>query len=507
MQRQARDKAEPRKAAARSRTRQPSQPQPLYDWEPPSPPSTRPAKAKAAKKASGDKADTSEKKTKWREKSQGKPIASLENTFRAIRSLGVAASYDLFHERMIISQRGGKVADVDRGLLGDVSDDNLLMLRQKVSRAFGFDPTDRFVRDAIKIMARENCFDPVCDLLDEARRKWDKKKRLDRLAPDYFNVADTELNRAFGRKVLIAMARRARHPGAKFDTIWVLESPEGFSKSTGFAVLAGDENFSDEPVIGRESREVQEQIAGKWLHESADLAGMKKAEVETVKTFASRTTDRARPAYGHMIKEQPRRCVMVGTTNSTEYLQSQTGNRRFWPSTVLAPIDIEKLKRDRLQLLGEAAFYEAQGESLFLDPALWAVAAVEQEARRVRDAWEDVLAKELYMHTDVRNGEEAISSAVIMQQILSIDPGHLTPAHSMRLSNVMRAIGWLRHPNNNVFYDGEQVKGYYRPSEAEPSQRQLQRDRVHKNTKPLPPTNAQLKAAKKNGAAEPPKTT
>jgi predicted P-loop ATPase len=280
VQRTTADKPEQRRktAAARSRTRRPMQ----FDFEPPPAPQSKPAKGKAAK-VSGDKADKSEKKTKWREKSQGKPVASLENTFRAIRSLGVMASYDLFHERMIVSQRGGKVAEVDRGLLGDVSDDNLLMLRQKVSREFGFDPTDRFVRDAIKIMARENCFDPVCDLLDEGQSKWDKKKRLDRLAPDYFNVADTPLNRAFGRKVLIAMARRARRPGAKFDTIWVLEGPEGWNKSTGFTVLAGDENFSDEPIIGRESREVQEQIAGKWLHESADLAGMKKAEVETVK--------------------------------------------------------------------------------------------------------------------------------------------------------------------------------------------------------------------------------
>ena len=60
---------------------------------------------------------------------------------------------------------------------------------------------------------------------------------------------------------------------------------------------------------------------------------MKKAEVETVKAFASRQVDRARPAYGHFLKKQPRHSIEVGTTNSDEYLQSQTGNRRFWPMT------------------------------------------------------------------------------------------------------------------------------------------------------------------------------
>ena len=67
---------------------------------------------------------------------------------------------------------------------------------------------------------------------------------------------------------------------------------------------------------------------------------------------------------------------------------SQTGNRRFWPLKMLAPIDLEKLARDRLQLWGEAAHYQSQGEAVSLDESLWADAAVEQEARRVKDPWE-----------------------------------------------------------------------------------------------------------------------
>src|SRR5262249_38608112 len=82
--------------------------------------------------------------------------------------------------------------------------------------------------------------------------------------------------------------------------------------------------------------------------------------------------DRARPADGHFNKWQPRRSVEIGTTNSREYLQSQTGNRRFWPLRVLKSIDIAKLKRDRMQLWGEAAYYQSHGESLVLDETLWA---------------------------------------------------------------------------------------------------------------------------------------
>ena len=92
---------------------------------------------------------------------------------------------------------------------------------------------------------------------------------------------------------MIAAVARVRNPGCKFDTILVLESPEGFNKSSAWQLLAGEENFSDEKIIGKESREVQEQLSSIWIHENADLAGMKKAEVEVVKAFASRTVDRA----------------------------------------------------------------------------------------------------------------------------------------------------------------------------------------------------------------------
>jgi predicted P-loop ATPase len=86
-----------------------------------------------------------------------------------------------------------------------------------------------------------------------------------------------------------------------------MESEEGWDKSTAWRVLAGDENFSDASILGHGAREVQEQLSEVWIHENADLAGMRKAEVEAVKAFASRQSDDARPAYGHFLKKQKRR--------------------------------------------------------------------------------------------------------------------------------------------------------------------------------------------------------
>jgi predicted P-loop ATPase len=411
------------------------------------------------------RADGWVRKPRWRERHRDEnrtPMATLHNAREAILTLGIECKHDTFHEKILVTYRG-RLHDIER-LVGEVTDANLMALRQLLSSEFGFDPGDKSVCDAVLSLAYENRVDPVADFLDEAEARWDGVERLDRVAAEYFNCEDTPLNAACMRKVLIAAVARVRNPGCKFDTIAVLESEEGYNKSGAWRALAGDENFSDESIIGKDSREVQEQISGVWIHESADLAGMQKREVEAVKAFASRQVDRARPAYARFVKQQKRRCVMVGTTNASEYLQSQTGNRRFWPMTVLAPIDIDRLAKDRMQIWGEAAHRQREGESLVLDQELWADAAIEQDQRRVKDPWEVALAD---MGGHVHDGEERIGTAEILEH-LEIEAKQMTPAMPMRIANVMKALGWQRHANGYVSIKGHRVKGYWRPTERQP---------------------------------------
>lgn len=281
---------------------------------------------------------------------------------------------------------------------------------------------------------------------------------------------------------MIAAARRARDPGCKFDNITVLEGEEGWDKSTAIRTLAGDEYFSDQTILGANDKEIQEQLCGIWMHEIADMTGMKKAEVEQVKAFASRQVDRARPAYGRTRENKPRRSIDWATTNDDEYLQSQTGNRRFWPLAV-GRIDIEALRRDRLQLLGEAAYYESKSESLILDQALWGDAKAEQEKRRVKHPWEDILAnipdevdgcrnfttgqsegdRQIVYRSDEGLGVtlEQVASADLLTYVLGIPVGQQRRDHTMQLATTMRHLGWER-PAGKVTINGRPVRGYQR---------------------------------------------
>jgi predicted P-loop ATPase len=224
----------------------------------------------------------------------------------------------------------------------------------------------------------------------------------------------------------------------------VLEGPQGRMKSTIILVLAGEDNFSDQTILGRGDKEQQELVAGVWFYEIPELAGMPKAEIEKVKAFITRTHDRARGAYERHRVDTPRRCVFIGTTNEDTYLRSQTGNRRFWPIKV-GSIDIRALREDRDQLLAEAATVEATGIRLVLPPELWDDARAAQDERLEHDPWDDMLARvkgTIYPTKDGLGEEERVSSEELLKVHLGIPAERATWAIANRLKSVLRRLGW-----------------------------------------------------------------
>jgi Virulence-associated protein E len=394
-----------------------------------------------------------------------KPKPTLANAVIAIKALGIEASYDLFHHRAKVTYNG-ESKTIHEGLL---TDHTVSAARSLINNTYRIDCGDDNTLAAINELAWANAYDPVLDMLDDCQGKWDRVERLDTWVSVYLGVVDTPLNRAIGRLVLIAACRRARDPGGKFDFITVLEGPEGTNKSTAIRILAGDENFSDQSILGASDKEVQEQLEGIWMHENADLAGMRRAEVESIKAFASRQVDRARRAYGRVREDIPRRSVEWATTNNSEYLQSQTGNRRFWP-LLTGKLNIEALRRDREQLLGEAATYEAAGASIGLDAFLWSEAGDAQEARRVPDPFEyhldkipatvmtDYIGTVTIIHRTV-GGIEFAASSDLLTHVLEIPIAQQTSAHGQRLALSMIRAGWAR---KRVMIMGNQARGFGR---------------------------------------------
>ena len=386
----------------------------------------------------------------WRDvDAKGNLKPSYSNARTAIEKLGVTCERNRFSDRKLV---GGH--NIEQ-FAGELSDDVCAILRQLVIEYFGFDPGKVNIQDAANALCIENEFDPVCGYLDGLR--WDGIPRIETCLPVFFGAEDNELNRAISRKMFIAAVRRARQPGCKFDNIIVLEGKQGSGKSSALAILAGEDVFSDAEIIHLDARGQQEQIKGAWIYEIGELAGLRKADIERVKAFASRTHDRARPAYGRFSIDEPRRCIFVGTTNERKYLRDPTGNRRFWPVKT-GKIDLTGIAEIRDQLWAEAAEAETTDEAITLPESLWQKAAEQQAARREDDPWLDILA-------DVEGGsvgkEIRVSSRDLLANYLNIPVDRQGPHVAQRLADCMRRLGWSGPEKMRI--NGQSVRGFRRP--------------------------------------------
>jgi hypothetical protein len=386
---------------------------------------------------------------------------SYINAAVALKRLDVRFRHDVFHNKKLVE------GDVSENAGRELSDAICRALRDEIIRKFGFDPGAENVREAAERACEVSQFDPVLDYL--ASLHWDGEARIDNWLIRYLGAEDTPLNRAIGRKMLIAAVRRARRPGCKFDYIVVFEGPQGSGKSTVLLILAREENFSDQPLLHIETRGQQEAIEGVWIYELSELVGLRRADVETTKSFLSKTEDKARPAYGRFRRDQRRRCIFVGTTNSDEYLRDSTGNRRFWPVKTRV-IDLDALRADRDQLWAEAAVVEAQGEDLVIPEHLFAAAAEQQGQRLIQDGWEVLLAD--VAGTRINAGthvEERVATETLFR-LLDISGGRMLDGVTKRLKIVMHRMGWngpkkLKIETPNQAGTKRPLQGYWRTVE------------------------------------------
>ena len=278
-----------------------------------------------------------------------------------------------------------------------------------------------------------------------------RKRRLDTWLVDYAGAADTALNRAIGVLLLVAMVRRAKQPGCKFDIMAVLEGQQGCGKSSLLAVLAGEpDNFTDTPVLKSDVKAVAEALRGKWMVEISELVGLGQREVEEIKATITRTDDRARPAYGRCVESQPRRCIFVGTTNAEEYLRDDTGNRRFLPVRV-GRIDIDSLKAVRAHLFAEAVQQEPAYGPLTLPQNVRQAAACEAQERLLTDPWVEQLREALDpVNGSARTSVETLGTGerrILTTKVglaLGLYPRDLNQHAYRRMASAMRALGFKK---------------------------------------------------------------
>lgn len=356
------------------------------------------------------------------------------------------------------------------------SDADLASLTAYLDRVYHiFSPSK--LKNALLTITAERSFHPIKEYL-EGLPEWDRKKRLETLLIDYLGAEGSSYVRAVTRKTLVAAVARVYEPGIKFDTVLVLSGPQGIGKSMFFAKLGGVW-FSDSLTISdMRDKTGAEKLQGFWIMEIGEMNGIKKVEVETVKSFASRQDDKFRVAYGTVVESHPRQCVICGTSNSQHFLRDVTGNRRFWPVQVTGECEKYPWNMDKAlleQIWAEALTLYNAGEELILKGTDAEMAAEKQQEALENDDREGLVReyldkllpadwaklslseKRMYLAGDEfttqnRAGvapRDKVCNLEIWAECFGREPANIRKQDSYELNAIMAKLdGWKRYDGN-----------------------------------------------------------
>ena len=348
------------------------------------------------------------------------------------------------------------------------NDTDLANLNWYLSGSYGIYAPGK-TKDALVVAASRRAFHPIKDYL-LSLPQWDGVPRVETLYVDYFGAPDTKYTRAVSRKIMIAAVARIFEPGKKFDSVVIINGPQGIGKSTFYSRLGG-KWFSDSlTVTDMKDKTGAEKLQGYWILELSELSGMRKADVETVKSFISRTDDKFRASYGTNVEDHPRQCIIVGSTNADSgFLRDITGNRRFWPVRVegngtLHAWDMTAETVD--QIWAEALALYKEGENLYLEGDAAQEASEHQADAMESDDREGLVraylnrllppdwdSMSLYarrefleLSTPGQVQRTKVCNMEVWAECFGKDPALLTKKDSYEIASIMGRIdGWVRY--------------------------------------------------------------
>lgn len=272
-------------------------------------------------------AEAEEMDTEWLTKLTTKKDGSYESTVNNILLIikndpnlrGIGA-HNLFNDKLEVktklpwSRAGDFWSDVD-----DAS------LRHYLEKIYGLEGRQK-IQDALMMALEDKAYHPVQDYLNSLA--WDGQERLETIFIDYLGASDNHYTRTVTRKTLVAAVSRIFKPGCKFDQMLTLVGDQGIGKS--FIIQKLGKGWSSDTLTDIKGKEAYEALDGVWLMEMSELVALRKQDREAIKNYISKTEDTYRKAYARNVSVNKRQCVFIGTTNDKEFLNDNTGNRRFW---------------------------------------------------------------------------------------------------------------------------------------------------------------------------------
>ena len=193
---------------------------------------------------------------------------------------------------------------------------------------------EKKIEDAVKVIANENRYHPVCDFLNSL--VWDGTERI-RFCLHHFLGADTDdYTYEALRLFLLGAISRVFNPGCKFEIMLCLVGGQGSGKSSFFRLLAVNDDWFSDDLKKLDDDNVYRKMQGHWIIEMSEMIATANAKsIEEIKSFLSRPKETYKIPYETHPADRKRQCVFGGTSNTLDFLPlDRTGNRRFVPVMV-----------------------------------------------------------------------------------------------------------------------------------------------------------------------------
>jgi hypothetical protein len=310
-----------------------------------------------------------------------------------------------------------------------------------LERRYGIRADTKLVREVACMLAKQNSFHPVKDLLRSLT--WDGVERLDFLMQNGFGAPRTPMQTEeyladVGRKLCISAVARIMDPQAKNEMIVVATGDQGQFKSTAFAALAWKPEWFGDSHLPLGNKDAYMAIQGKWFYEIAEMDSFKKAESTAIKSFLSSRSDTYRKPFGAHVVTEHRNTVFVGTTNEDHFLDDPTGSRRYAPVRT-GRCDVAWITTHIAQIWAEAVVRYDRGERWWY--------AGEEAARlkrasvdfQVTDAWSVLVLEAIFHPSNPANG--FFTNERILIEWVNVPKERITKREKNRISAVMKQLG------------------------------------------------------------------
>lgn len=315
-----------------------------------------------------------------------------------------------------------------------------------IERAYNIRYTSPDIKRAVLRVAHKNIQENIKDWVTNLP-VWDGEPRIHNLFRNAFRAqiipGSEQIIEEMSSKWIISLIARVMKPGCKMDNFLILCGEKGLGKSTGLKTLIGEDWFSDSPldIAKKDSLELIHSTET-WLWELAELHSLQGRTADNFKAFISSAEDKFRPSYQQFPKSYLRRVVFAGTSNNYQFL-SDGSERRVFPITVTAPVDLDYLRTWREQIFAEGLAEYLDGKIWYLEWESQRMLSELQQAYIIDDPWAIKVRAAIF--------KGAKNTTAIMQEIdLPVSQQHT--GNAKRIAQICKESGYKQ-----VIQDGQRI--------------------------------------------------